>query len=123
MKLEQQIISLELAKKLKELGIKQESLFYWSNYATGGKQNYELVPEEDINPSFMEDYTSALTVAELFELTGKQTYLWKHPKDYVAEHFLTKDKQFTDVNSANALAKMLIYLLENKLITKSGGKK
>ena len=29
MKLEDQVCSLELAKKLKELGVKQESLFYW----------------------------------------------------------------------------------------------
>ena len=29
MKLEDQCISLELAKRLKELGAKQESLFYW----------------------------------------------------------------------------------------------
>jgi len=32
MKLEQQVCSLELAKKLKELGVKQESLFYWQRY-------------------------------------------------------------------------------------------
>lgn len=32
MKLEEQVCSLELAKKLKELGVKQESLWYWVNY-------------------------------------------------------------------------------------------
>lgn len=31
MKLEDQVISLEIAKELKELGVKQESLFYWAN--------------------------------------------------------------------------------------------
>lgn len=30
MELSQQVISLEYAKQLKELNIKQESLFYWS---------------------------------------------------------------------------------------------
>lgn len=29
MKLEQQVVSLELAQKLKELGVKQKSYFYW----------------------------------------------------------------------------------------------
>ena len=29
MKLENQVVSLELAKKLKELGFEQKSLFYW----------------------------------------------------------------------------------------------
>lgn len=31
MNLENQVVSLELAKKLKELGVKQESLYWWVN--------------------------------------------------------------------------------------------
>ena len=40
MKLEQQVVSLELAKKLKELGVKQDSLFYW-----WGTFNYRPYPQ------------------------------------------------------------------------------
>lgn len=37
--LEQQVCSLELAKKLGELGVKQDSVFYWENVQ---KENWEL---------------------------------------------------------------------------------
>ena len=38
MKLEDQVVSLELAKKLKELGVKQESLFYWGYYQVSANE-------------------------------------------------------------------------------------
>ena len=36
MKLEEQVCSLELAKELKELGVKQDSMFYWEHTETLG---------------------------------------------------------------------------------------
>ena len=35
MLLEKQVCSLELAKRLKELGVRQASLFHWLKFATG----------------------------------------------------------------------------------------
>src|SRR4051812_31893305 len=67
MKLEEQVVSLELAKRLKELGVKQESIFFWN---VGHWDEPQLIA-----PSFMgstgilpsgENY-SAFTVAELVE--------------------------------------------------------
>lgn len=67
MKSEDQVISLELAKKMKELGFEQESYFYWQGYLYSGKY-VELV---DGGPEVIEDdydYISAYTVAELGEM-------------------------------------------------------
>src|ERR1051325_10817319 len=61
MQLEQQVCSLELAKRLRELGVKQESYFYWFfeeyNHEPVG---WRIQTEEG-------DY-SAFTVAELGEM-------------------------------------------------------
>jgi len=80
MKLENQVTSLELSKKLKELGVKQESLFYWESYylpITTSRHN-TLISSKDIGAkepverrgflvSKLIRY-SAFTVAELGEM-------------------------------------------------------
>ena len=60
--LEKQCVSLELAKRLKELGVKQESLFYWAKF------NSEELKISYVD--FIEEWGagkvySAFTVAEL----------------------------------------------------------
>jgi len=70
MNLEQQCVSLEMARKLRELGIKQQSLFYWvkveiENVAMYGiKYIVDMFDEKD---KFKEIY-SAFTAAELGEM-------------------------------------------------------
>lgn len=67
MKIEDQACSLELAKKLKELGVKQESAFYWIGklpFDGFGKVYYELHRVPLL--SEIEVY-SAFTVAEALE--------------------------------------------------------
>ena len=91
MELEKQVANLELSKRLKKLGIKQESLWYWQHDITGvreGQKNgtvpyvfhsetKELVDKdniEDFNDDYSGDYRterfshSAFTVAELGEM-------------------------------------------------------
>lgn len=63
MTLESQVVSLELAKRLKELGVKQESFFWWrSPLAHYGYPDWSLSDGELGHGS--ESY-SAFTVAEL----------------------------------------------------------
>lgn len=156
MKLEQQCVSLELAKKLKQLGVKQESLWWWLEWAELPPAEYQ--PSEPKNgyvskkallesrqttegkwPMFkfaplpwnMENKQyirySAFTVAELIEACGNnftklkrmvgnpfaygnpndQTVWWSCPYEDVVNEGATPQE---------AVGKMLIYLLENKLI-------
>lgn len=74
MTLESQVCSLELAKQLKELGVKQESLFWWGNgrsYLWMGRAmvsiEEEVVQKKSVFPDDFEWY-SAFTVAELGEM-------------------------------------------------------
>lgn len=121
MKLENQVVSLELAKKLKELGVEQDSYFNWyTNY----KGYYILGDNSDMmNNAKMTgnttapqwDYISAFTVAELGEYIKKaseetignlpERFSNMPVKEFIANWF-----------KADYWAEILIYLLENNLI-------
>lgn len=168
MDLTDQVTNLEISKKLKELGVKQKSLFYYQNipYSNGEKcielmivevksNNGENVimnteTENDDNPKY-----SAFTASELMQLlpyhittTEPEPFnsyrlyisgsvIVKNPEciDPIRTHIVnyrsdTYDmnnpisllkyimRNIWDENPANALAKMLIYLIENELINK-----
>ena len=121
--------NLELSKRLKELGVKQYTAFYWT------------VPKNDTTEirAFLEAYSveqnwldgmikkiAAFTVAELGEMLpagyltwwyakqdGQGTTLWRCSASVYDNEPITKESN----TEADARAKMLIYLLENKLIT------
>lgn len=132
MKLEDQVVSLELAKKLKELGVKQESLFCWgerSSYTYPGRELeaklvWELYQVSTYKPRLGLD-VSAFTVAELGEMLPQ----WYPNGDVVDQipHMtigrywrVNLDDEGTlcsETKEADARAKMLIYLIENHLIT------
>lgn len=124
MKLEDQVVSLELAKKLKELGVKQESLFYW-----------QACPENLIclRPAYIElgykdtperVVISAFTVAELGEILPP--YFCSVDAKASAGHWTCRKWSHGIIDTevpiqyanteADARAKALIYLIENKLI-------
>ncbi len=138
MKLEQQVCSLEIAKKLKDLGMKQESLFWWGSGIDGAEI---LKRDSDFNlGAYPLKYNgswkgvfSAFTVAELGEMLP-QTIKIKKVK-YQLFVSVAMDKQWFVVyanendyednapfpfmmchSEADARGKMMIYLLENKLI-------
>lgn len=156
MELNKQVVSLELAKKLKSLGVKQESLFVWLF------RNYKLSnpPQENWDVELRQRYYkvgeqySAFTVAELGEMLPRQicdqdqklsgvkgkcypltaTFLYDdygNPSEINGFQLKYGDSNIkvcsdTSLNSAgiyytgteaDARAKMLIYLIENKLIT------
>ena len=139
MTLENQLVSLELSKKLKELGVKQESLFSWVIGVNFGQTETE---KKNFKPWVINDqavripeynYIPAFTVAELGELlpngyvTGhtqfKDEKTWcchwyRINKDGVAKNIGDPlyDQPIFAETEANARAKMLIYLLENKLV-------
>jgi len=144
MRLEEQCVSLDLAKRLKELGLKQESLWHWTPKAkivAGGQilhnGSYLVLAEQQ--PTYgSKAFYSAFTVAELGEmlpasliLEGDGRYyeyeyeyrqclkgdtgfrVWyENPKDGNDFH-LVKEAD----TEADARAKMLCYLLENRLTT------
>ncbi len=159
MNLENQVCSLELAKKLKELGVKQESLFYWfktfmseDDYMLHVIHHYHLEVDRKIFFNHFPDNYSAFTVAELGNMlpdrvdTGKNepfnNYFismrigqlvinpnLNHERNHFINYYCDTQKAddypfgqaklvnpMYDSNEANARAKMLIYLLENKLI-------
>ena len=132
MKLENQVTNLELSKKLKELGVEQNSYFYyWGRNKDilsfkHGAYRLQAVNEGDFTlmPESAE-LVSAFTVAELGEMLPS----WIENLHELTIHHLSIGwnveyvsrndelyREFAQDTLVDAMAKMLIYLIENKLI-------
>jgi hypothetical protein len=132
--LEQQVCSLGLAKRLRELGVKQESLWVWvAGFPSRIERNVTDKPWVDGR------VFSAFTVAELeriLPLGVNIAYKNGAPRD--SNHYRSMMRSSGDRycvayrhgsyssdswidrradTFADALAEMLVYLIENKLIT------
>jgi hypothetical protein len=113
MKLEQQVCSLELAKRLKELGVKQDGVTYFMDGELYFPGNLGVLKKRTDR-----EVIAAFTVAELGEMfpqnfgtryDGQGWSVYDGNGKYVAG--MSADTE------ADARATMLIYLIENKLIT------
>lgn len=114
MTLSSQVCNLELSKRLKELGCKQDSYFNWELRPSDGET--KLVAVKSWNNEFT---FSAFSVAELGELLPKEmnfkTFLGPN---YVQLKIGGKEKLHAFIeadNEANSRAKLLVYLIENNL--------
>jgi hypothetical protein len=117
MKLEQQVVSLDLAKRLKELGCKQDSYAFWNarpNDPPVVLAGYELGAFNSLNTPKRSRIASAFTVAELGELLPDGTISFYDFGKWTCQ-YQPSHKEFADTE-ADARAKMLIYLLEQKLV-------
>jgi hypothetical protein len=115
---QQQVVSLKFAKRLKELGMKQESYFFWWKVPEDEGEGYvvadELAEVDHIGVA------SAFTVAELGSLLPAGTISYFNPyDDWQCKTPMHKKHIKREWSEADARAKMLIYLLEHNMITPS----
>jgi hypothetical protein len=140
MNLKLQVCSFELSERLKELGVEQESYFYWLNdcldnwiifHAENDNCNQHSGPGDitflNIKKRENKAY-SAFTVAELGEMLMPFNIVTsKHKKGkkmiwniYIQDMYMRIHKTYQPSHAgeteADARAKLLIYLLEKKLI-------
>lgn len=142
MKLENQCVSLELAKKLKSLGVKQRGCLF-AYYFNAGKYSGAIVDarmydgEDGADDGFWEGkLVAAFTVAELGEILpdsidikieGCPSWLmFCHDKggrkyDVTYHHWVENNQLETDhtvrgSTEADARATMVVYLKENNLL-------
>jgi hypothetical protein len=130
MTLEKQVCSLELAKRLKDLGVKQDGIWKW--YISNDGKETILSNGGRLPPQYLYTFSelcSAFTVAELGEMLpssveGFGTYaglrLEKADGNFWTvsyesfEHLVQIEKSSPEL--ADAMAYMLIHLIENNLI-------
>lgn len=135
MKLEQQVVSLDLSKRLKELGFKQESFLTWNKSIVKktGEEIWTLAPcfgfSNNNFPSgrthnhIWDEECSAYTVAELGQILYEalEKIGWKYFYDaYSFVWGFTEGTKFVGeigvvdlMRNPNFAAKMLIYLKGN----------
>jgi hypothetical protein len=116
MRLEDQVCSLEMAMRLKELGVRQSSCFMWASL---DGTDFRLFN------TFQGDGFAAFLVSELGEMLPAEVYSYRrYGNDVEWPYAMAKvgDIRFADnvefqKTEADARAAMLIHLIENRLLT------
>jgi hypothetical protein len=123
MKIEDQVVSLELAKRLKKLGVKQHGLFSWQiddnkiahlNLSFMGGLNdeeYSAYAVAELGEMLPDTIIADSCCANLFIAKGTRE-IGKWTISYSTYHSQTIPV-FTEENEANVRALLLIHLLEN----------
>lgn len=140
MTLENICCSFELAKKLQELGVKNNSIFHWTNediLLMPNWKKWKITNAKGLYPKA--EYISAYTIGELGEMLPSFIYIGEKKNKKTYKLYLAKNKNnewFVEYHEwnlkraenyellvqrnadteADAKAEMLCFLLENKLI-------
>lgn len=133
MKLESQVCSLELARRLKELGVNQESFWHWQVaykkvggdrveylWPSFGFSNHNAPSGRTHKTDYDQEY-AAFTVAELGEMLPDHSISGRIG-NYEVNNFFCQhagNSAYGD-SEAESRARMLIHLIENGLIRRSG---
>lgn len=107
MQLKDQVCTLEQAKVLKEIGVKQDGYFVW-HFDSLAARYYG-------NDQFPSAYTVA-EISEMLPTIGIKRCKSNNGRGSVYHWLEYKSQDWSDENEAKLLAKFLIYLLENKLV-------
>lgn len=120
------VTSLKLSRELKELGVKQESLFSWVNLgvAKGDKEypnekwvlKMERVEGRECYSAFLSGELGEMLPSHWFNIEKGSDRWYVNPAEIPDESFIEGFHYQADKNLAEALGKMLAYLIKNKLI-------
>ena len=134
MRLEDQVVSLEIAKKLKELNVDKMFFHKFDGYPLWHYARKKEWTEENQIYGIISDTNSkgdrglscllacdyhAYTVSELLTILPYNIYITKGSIwriDFPPKQWISGEITIKDINLCNALGKMVIRLIENKLI-------
>lgn len=128
MEIEHQVSALTYSKRLEELGVKQESVFYWQMLHGAGdnkdKGLWTVLYRAELYAKENYETYSAFTVAELGEMLKPVKYFIT---EFYNNEIILYGNQEDDIScseeygcadtEATARAKMLIYLLEKGVVS------